>query len=181
MSAETGQGSSTTMQQYENSALPSPVTGAVAIEYPQPREQSSAALLIPSSRMHFMEPSPLMVLQRPPRDPCCQRRRVEFALLVKILLKILLDERETNLYHQVRLSISTCTNRNRMGDPSFMPLEDVLEAHLWLMVGDTYWDRAVHFQQKYLQRKASQSQRKQISRQHQQNVQDTESRHVVPL
>lgn len=122
-----------------------------------------------------------MMSQRPPRDPRCQRRRVEFALLVKILLKILLDQRETNLYHQVRMSISTCTNRNRMGDPSFMPLEDVLEAHLWLMVGDTYWDRAVNFQQKYLQHKAIQSQHNQASRQHQHGVQDKQARRVVPL
>ena len=180
MSAETGPGSSSTGQLpvFENVALSSTVTGVVPREYPLSREPISVALSSPSSRMDFMEPSPLMMSQRgAPRDPSRQRRRVEFALLVKILLKILLDEQETNLYHQVRLSISTCTHRNRMGDPSFMPLEEVLEAHLWLMVGDTYWDRAVNLQQRYLQRKAFQPQRKPTSRQHQ----DKQMRRIVPL
>lgn len=190
MSAETGPAGSSsstpsTASHYEHHVAlsSSPGTSTVPVEYPPAREPSSAVVVAtPSSRMDFMEPSPLMMSQRPPtRDPRCQRRRVEFALLIKILLKLLLDQRETTLYHQVRLSISTCTNRNRMGDPSFMPLEDVLEAHLWLMVGDTYWDRAVNLQQRYLQRKAFQPQHKQTSRQHQQTLQDKQSRRVVPL
>lgn len=125
----------------------------------QMRSSTSTTWSALSSSIDLIEPSPLSLPQQQPRDPGCQRRRVEFALLIKILLKILLEDAEISLYHQVRLSISTCTKRNRMGDPSFSPLEDVLEAHLWLMVGDTYWDRAVSLQQRYLQRKAFQPQR----------------------
>lgn len=103
------------------------------------------------------EPRPLMMQQTVTTNDLQhhqrQRRRKEFALLIKILLKVLWDAKEVSLYHQVRLSIATCTKRNRMGDPSFSPLEDVLEAHLWMMVGDTYWDKATNLQQKYLQRK----------------------------
>jgi len=131
--------------------------------------------------MELIEPSPLTITQLQSRDPGCQRRRVEFALLVKILLKILLTKGEITLYHQVRLSIATCTKRNRMGDPSFIPLEDVLEAHLWLMVGDTYWDRAVNLQQKYLQRKAFQPQRDGSLRQNQATAPTNQSRRVVQL
>ncbi len=144
------------------------------------QSNSTASLTIPS-RMDLIEPSPLALPQQQSRDPDCQNHRVEFALLVKILLKILLDEAEINLYHQVRLSISTCTKRNRMGDPSFSPLEDVLEAHLWLMVGDTYWDRAVNLQQKYLQRKAFQPKRDSLLRRMDPDASSKPSRRVVQL
>lgn len=90
--------------------------------------------------------------------------RMELALLVKILLKILNEANAINLYHQVRLSVATCTKRNRMGDPSFSPIEDVLEAHLWLMVGDTYWEKATDLQQHYLKRKAMAAAANRLSR-----------------
>jgi len=88
-------------------------------------------------------------------DPARLRRRMEFALLVKILLKVLNDANEAYLNNQVQLSVATSTKSNNMGDPSFSPLEDVLAAHLWLLVGDKYWDKAVDLQQKYLQRKTA--------------------------
>jgi hypothetical protein len=112
-----------------------------------------------------------------------QRRRKEFALLIKILLKILWDAKEVSLYHQVRLSIATCTKRNRMGDPSFRPLEDVLEAHLWLMVGDMYWEKAAALQTQYLvgRRAAIQVRPADPSLRQLQAFQQQQARRIVPL
>lgn len=127
---------------------PPPHPGAPSADRTTEIDEDGAALFEPSRLMMSSAVDSKTHEER-------QRRRREFALLIKVLLKLLWNAGEVSLYHQVRLSIATCAKRNRMGDPSFSPLEDVLEAHLWLMVGDTYWEKATNLQQKYLQQRAA--------------------------
>jgi hypothetical protein len=68
--------------------------------------------------------------------------RAKFALLIKILLKRLEQSGDLFLYQQVKIVISTCTQRNRMKDPHFAPLEDILQVHLRDMVGEAHWQAA---------------------------------------
>jgi hypothetical protein len=80
-------------------------------------------------------------------------QRALFALFIKILLKTLKRSGEDILVQQVRAVISTCTTRNRMGDPHFSPLEEVLELYLQQMVGEAHWQKARHLQRAYLERR----------------------------
>ena len=90
-------------------------------------------------------------------------RRLEFALLLKILLKVLLQAGETDLYHRVKLDVHTCNDRHtKMECPDLEPLEEVLEAHLWLTVGEKYWSQTLQLRQEYILRRRQQQQRKKI-------------------
>lgn len=79
-----------------------------------------------------------------------RNHRAMFALLIKILLKSLKQSGDIRLYRKVRAVISTCIQRNRMRDPHFSPLEDILEVILRDVVGDAYWQRAKDFQREFL-------------------------------
>jgi hypothetical protein len=79
-----------------------------------------------------------------------KNQRALFALFIKILLKTLEEAEEDMLRQQVRTVIATCTRRNRLGDPSFMPLQEVLESYLRQIVGEIYWQTAKGYQRAYL-------------------------------
>jgi hypothetical protein len=85
--------------------------------------------------------------------PKATNRRARFALQIKFLLKVLKDAGEEQLRNQARVVISTCTRQNRMGDPNFSPLEDVVESYLRALVGEVYWEVAQSYQRRYLQQK----------------------------
>ena len=80
-------------------------------------------------------------------------RRTLFALLIKFLLKSLNESGDIVLIHRTRSVISMCTQRNRMGDPSFSPLEDVLESVLHQIVGENHWQRAQDYRWDYLKKR----------------------------
>jgi len=79
-----------------------------------------------------------------------ENRRLQFALFLKILLNVLLRAGETDLYHQVKKAVHDSIERhNRMQDPSFEPMVELLEAHLWLIVGDKFWNEAIGLRRTY--------------------------------
>ena len=91
--------------------------------------------------------------------------RALFALFIKILLQSIKESGDMFLYQQVRIVIATCTKRNRMGDPNFMPLEDVLEVHLRQMVGEAHWLRALEYRRAYVSLQEKRERRKLVKRQ----------------
>jgi hypothetical protein len=85
------------------------------------------------------------------------RRRHErtiFLMFLKILLKSIEQSGDRVLSEQARSAIRTCTRRNRMGDPRFSPLDEVLEEYLRQMVGELNWAKAKDYQRVYLTKKS---------------------------
>lgn len=84
------------------------------------------------------------------------RRRQErtiFLMFLKILLKSIEQSGDRVLSQQVRSVILTCTKRNRMGDPHFSPMENVLEEYIRQIVGELNWQKAKNYQRVYLTKK----------------------------
>ena len=117
------------------------------------KQQTTTLKISSRSYSNMMRYPNLMRTQNVPRDPKRRQQRMLFAMFIKILLKYLAESDKEVLCQQVRSVISTCTKRNRMGDPNFWPLEDVLEAHLREMVGEAHWQRAKRLQRHYMERK----------------------------
>jgi hypothetical protein len=85
------------------------------------------------------------------------RRRHErtiFFMFLKILLKSIEQSGDRVLSQQVRSAILTCTRRNRMGDPHYSPLDEVLEEYLRQMVGELNWAKAKGYPRFCLTKKA---------------------------
>jgi hypothetical protein len=75
-------------------------------------------------------------------------------MFLKILLKSIEQSGDRVLSQQVRSAILTCTRRNRMGDPRFSPLDQVLEEYLRKMVGELNWAKAKDYQRVCLTKKS---------------------------
>ena len=77
-----------------------------------------------------------------------QKRR--FLLFIKILFKSLEQASEFETRDRAREIVSDCTRRNRLGDPAFSPLIDVIDQRLRRYVGEAHWRRAHMYMQHYL-------------------------------
>lgn len=77
-------------------------------------------------------------------------RRVEFALLLKILFKCLEKSKQYFLLRQARLVVMTCTRGQKMGDPSFSPLSDAIEIRLKKLISNNVWRQAKNYTEIYL-------------------------------
>ena len=129
------------------------------IKKPKNRHQyaiTRSSHLIMNSIRAFVATSSTMCLNN---DSSLVRRRQErtiFFMFLKILLKSIEQSGDRVLSQQVRSTILTCTRRNRMGDPHFSPLDEVLEEHLRQMVGELNWAKAKDYQRVYLTRNMAQ-------------------------
>lgn len=70
------------------------------------------------------------------------RRRRNFLLFVRVLIKCIEKSNNYKLTLQTKAIVSECVKRNRMGDPHFSPLQESIELRLRGMVGPTYWNQA---------------------------------------
>jgi hypothetical protein len=82
-------------------------------------------------------------------------RRVLFALNIKYLLEILKSLREDALLQNTKNVVATCTRLNRMRDPGYTPLENVVESSLRSLVGNLYWEMAQERARQHLKRQYS--------------------------
>ena len=78
----------------------------------------------------------------------CQKRR--FLLFIKILFKSLEQACEFETRDRAREIVSDCTRRNRLEDPAFTPLIDVIDQRLRRYVGEAHWRRAHMYMHHYL-------------------------------
>eukprot|EP00934_Nitzschia_sp_Nitz4_P008730 Nitzschia sp. Nitz4//scaffold77_size91520//58861//59454//NITZ4_004897-RA/size91520-processed-gene-0.114-mRNA-1//-1//CDS//3329558012//8720//frame0 len=91
-----------------------------------------------------------------------QNPRAKFLVLLNLLFKSLDQAGKPALSEKAKKLVAECTRRNRLGDPKFTPLMDVMERRLHRLVGDAHWSEALrhlhqlrpgtkgntHFQQK---------------------------------
>jgi hypothetical protein len=68
------------------------------------------------------------------------RRRRDFLLFVKILLKCVAHDYKLTL--QTRALVKECVKRNRMKDEHFTPLQESVEMRLQGLVGFQHWNKA---------------------------------------
>jgi hypothetical protein len=67
------------------------------------------------------------------------KKRIEFALFLKVLLRYLQKSNQFFLLEQTRLVVSSCTTGHRMGDPSCSRLVESIETRLRKLVGEQNW------------------------------------------
>ncbi|KAG7367352.1 hypothetical protein IV203_030023 [Nitzschia inconspicua] len=82
-----------------------------------------------------------------------REKRVEFALFLKVLLRCLGNAHPTSVQRQARLVVLACIRGHARGDPSFYPLEDVIEYQLRRIIDERIWDQAMRFTEFYLMRR----------------------------
>ena len=82
-----------------------------------------------------------------------QKRR--FLLFIKILFKSLEQASQFETRDRAREIVSDCTRRNRLGDPAFTPLIDVVDHRLRRYVGEAQWRRAHMDMQHYMMTRAN--------------------------
>jgi hypothetical protein len=86
---------------------------------------------------------PSIIIRRCPASPRQYKsRRVLFALTIKYLLAILKSRREDVLLQNTKIVVATCTRLSRLRDPTYTPLENVIESSLRHLVGNLYWEMA---------------------------------------
>ena len=88
-------------------------------------------------------------------DDCRKRNifeRVEFALFLKVLIKLLNDDQRYMMVRNVKIIVLQSTRGNRTGDPSFNPLIGSIVVRLRRLVGDYYWKRSMEYTKWYIRR-----------------------------
>lgn len=68
--------------------------------------------------------------------------RQQFLIFVKILLKYIDRTNNPQLRIRAKAVVAECTQRNRMGDTDYMPLQDAVERRLRVSLGEVHWARA---------------------------------------
>jgi hypothetical protein len=79
-----------------------------------------------------------------------RQQRFLFALFIKILFKILDESGDKELRCQARKLVLICTQKNRSGDPDYLPMTSAIELRLRLFVGETHWKKAQGFLRMYI-------------------------------
>lgn len=107
------------------------------------------ALLLAQSTAQAL-PLPLIPPRKPQvkqcRRPSLPTRQLSdreiFILFVKILIGCLERTESRAFCNRVRAIVSECTKRNRLGDASYTPLQEAIEARLRRVVGERHWSKA---------------------------------------
>jgi hypothetical protein len=107
---------------------------------------NSIRAFLATSHMHLSNDGSKLLRRR--------HERTMFFMFLKILLKSIEQSGDRVLSQQVRSAILTCTRRNRVGDPHFSPLDQVLKEYLRQMVGELNWAKAKDYQRVYLTKKS---------------------------
>jgi hypothetical protein len=102
---------------------------------------------IPSAEVSSAQ-SPPQVPSNKNQHTAFQKRR--FLLFIKILFKTLEQASEFDTRDKARDIVTDCTRRNRLGDPAFTPLIDVVDQRLRRHVGEAHWRRAHLYMQHYM-------------------------------
>jgi hypothetical protein len=68
--------------------------------------------------------------------------RQKFLVFVKVLFKLLEGQSEHSTLQRAKAIVAECTQRNRMGDSRYIPLQDAIRVRLRLVVGESNWTRA---------------------------------------
>jgi hypothetical protein len=66
----------------------------------------------------------------------------KFAVFIKVVFKVLERSNDQAMLYRAKTIVNQCTQRNRMGDSSFMPLQEAILIRLRCTVGERYWTRA---------------------------------------
>jgi hypothetical protein len=77
---------------------------------------------------------------------------MKFALFLKVLIRYLEKTDQTSILRQVRLVVLACIRGHRMGDPTFMPLEESIEIRLKKLVNSSTWEQAKRYTIYYMRR-----------------------------
>lgn len=121
-----------------------PTTPSTTREQAIPSGDTSSSAQSPPSQVTSRKNHPMAVTT----SSAFQKRR--FLLFIKILFKSLEQASEFETRDRAREIVSDCTRRNRLGDPAFTPLIDVVDQRLRRHVGETHWRRAHVYMQHYL-------------------------------
>ena len=81
--------------------------------------------------------------------------RVEFAIFLKVLIKLLNDDEQYLMVRNVKIVVLQSTRGNRAGDPTFCPLIGSIVIRLRRLVGDVYWNRAMDYTKWYIRRRSN--------------------------
>ena len=76
------------------------------------------------------------------RRPRRLTEREHFLIFVKILFKCIDQTGDPRLRPRAKATVTECTQRNRMGDANYHPLQEALETRLRKTVGELHWARA---------------------------------------
>jgi len=68
--------------------------------------------------------------------------REHFLIFVKILFKCIDQPGDPRLRPRAKATVTECTQRNRMGDANYQPLQEAMETRLRKTVGELHWARA---------------------------------------
>lgn len=79
-----------------------------------------------------------------------RKRREQFLLFVKILLKCLAENGNPIVTEGAKQIVLECTKGNRMGDPMFASLVDAASSRLRVLVGESTWRRAILLLRHYI-------------------------------
>ena len=79
------------------------------------------------------------------------QQKKRFLLFIKILFKSL-EQAPPELRDVAKAIVSDCTRRNRLGDPSYVPLMDAIDRRLRGHVGEVHWRRAHMYMQHFMKR-----------------------------
>ena len=78
--------------------------------------------------------------------------RVEFALFLKVLIKLLNNDQQYMIVRNAKIIIIQCTRGNKAGDSNCIPLIGSIVMRLRPLVGKWYWDRAMEYTKWYVRR-----------------------------
>jgi hypothetical protein len=104
---------------------------------------ASSGLLMPAAR-------PQKLMKKRTRTLNDQQKFLIFTKAVFQLLKLSGNEQ---LRQRVKNVVTVCTRRNRMGDPSFTPLQSAVETHVRSAVGDEFYMKLQVYLDRYCQQR----------------------------
>jgi len=107
-----------------------------------PNERRRTSLIDMSGMRAPVAPSPMSRAAPVPLQKKGMNQRQEFFVLVKLLLKVLKDNQDTDRLVRAKSIIAECTHRNRNGDTAFANLQVSVELRLRRTVGEVYWSQA---------------------------------------
>ena len=69
----------------------------------------------------------------------------KFLVFVKVLFKVIEQQNDRAMLLNAKAVVAKCAQRNRVGDRNYMPLQEATSIRLRLVVGESYWDRAMSY------------------------------------